>query len=124
MSGGTYNDRFSDGGDRSAIVGCCDRNADNKACDCKAKVSSPDTKPGYHMRPITKGVLGEVSKIREELEELEDAEQQGVLIMVMVELSDMYGAMKTYATKRGFTMHDLAQMSEVTERAFVTGRRS
>lgn len=80
-------------------------------------------KPGYHLRPIQKGVLGDISKIREELEELEDAAEQGVTIMMMVELSDMYGAIEAYAEKLGINMNDVAQMSAVTKRAFVNGRR-
>jgi hypothetical protein len=37
---------------------------------------------GYHKRDITPGVFGEISKIREELEELEDAYERGICIMV------------------------------------------
>ena len=43
--------------------------------------TDPLVNPGYHLRAIRKGKLGEVSKIREELEELEDATEQGVRIM-------------------------------------------
>jgi hypothetical protein len=80
-------------------------------------------KPGYHLRPIVKGVLGEVSKIREEVEELEDAHEQGVVIMELVELSDLYGAMKARVEKLGHTMQDLERMSAVTARAFQNGKR-
>lgn len=55
---------------------------------------------GYHTREIARGKFGEVSKIREELEELEDAEKQGVRIMVMVELGDLYGAIRGFAASR------------------------
>lgn len=54
---------------------------------------------GYHLRKISKGVLGELSKVKEELEEAEDAQAQGVKIMLLVELSDMIGAIKAVAEK-------------------------
>lgn len=78
---------------------------------------------GYHLRDIKKGILGEPSKIREELEELEDALEQDVKIMALVELSDIYGAVEAVALKLGVTMEDLAKMSEVTKRAFREGQR-
>lgn len=81
------------------------------------------TEPGYHLRPIAKGVLGELSKIREELEEAEDAAAQGVVLMELVELADLYGALKARVEKLGHSMGDLEQMSAVTERAFASGRR-
>lgn len=80
-------------------------------------------RPGYHLREIPRGVLGETSKIREELEELEDAEAQGVRLMAMVEMADLYGALQARAAKYGLTMHDLATMDVVTARAFENGRR-
>lgn len=81
---------------------------------------------GYHTRAITKGVLGEVSKIREELEELEDAMGQEAEIMALVELSDLYGAMEAYLKKHhpSLGMKDVARMSSITQRAFRSGRRS
>lgn len=84
---------------------------------------SGSDEPGYHIRTITRGVLGDISKIREELEELEDAHEQGVVLMELVELSDIYGAVKARVEKLGHSMDDLARMSAVTERAFKNGRR-
>lgn len=78
---------------------------------------------GYHLRNIQKGVLGQPSKIREELEELEDAIEQNVKIMALVELSDLYGAVKAMATTLGTTMEELKAMQEVTARAFQDGSR-
>lgn len=78
---------------------------------------------GYHIRTIPKGVLGEPSKIREELEELEDALAQDICILAAVELSDLYGALEACADKLGYQMHDLARMSEATKRAFTDGSR-
>lgn len=80
-------------------------------------------KPGYHLREIAKGKLGEVSKIREELEELEDALEQGIEIMALVEMSDLYGALEALAQSKGKTMDDLKRMSDATRRAFLNGVR-
>ena len=72
----------------------------------------------YHIRHISKGVLGEPSKIREELEEYEDAVAQGNKIMASVELSDLYGALEALARRQGLCMEDLQTMAKATERAF------
>lgn len=82
--------------------------------------------PGYHLRPIEKGVFGEASKIREEAEELVESLEQGARIMALNELADLYGAMEDLLTRAfpDFTMQDLAQMAAITRRAFQNGRRS
>ncbi|AXQ69170.1 hypothetical protein HOU02_gp555 [Caulobacter phage CcrBL9] len=84
-----------------------------------------DANFGYHVRLIPKGVLGEVSKIKEEFAEFEDAMEQGSLIMALVELSDMQGAIKAWLAKHapGVSLDDLNTMSLITERAFRNGRR-
>ncbi len=81
---------------------------------------------GYHINEIKKGVVGELSKIYEEVEEIKDAEQQGVDIMLLVELSDLIGAVQLYLEKHhpSVQLTDLIKMSEVTQRAFKTGGRS
>ncbi len=78
---------------------------------------------GYHTKTIKKGMLGHASKIREELEELEDAELQGVVILAHVELSDIYGALEAVAHRYGLSMHDLAGMANLTKAAFKSGER-
>ena len=78
---------------------------------------------GYHLNEITKGVLGEISKIQEEVNELLDAEQQNSVIMIGCELSDLYGAVEAYAQKYNLTMNDLSIMSNITKRAFEVGER-
>lgn len=78
---------------------------------------------GYHIRKIKKGVIGDVSKIREELEELEDAIEQKCRIMASVELSDLYGAIEEFAKRFGLSMEDLETMSDITKRAFKDGSR-
>ena len=80
---------------------------------------------GYHIAEITKGVFGEISKINEEAQELTDAVAQGVGIMVLMELSDLYGAMEGFLKKHhpGTTMDDIKKMSQITQRAFRNGYR-
>ncbi len=78
---------------------------------------------GYHLTEITKGVLGELSKIQEELDELKDAEAQNSKVMIGCELSDLYGAIEAYAEKYNLSMDDLSNMSEITKRAFAKGER-
>jgi hypothetical protein len=82
-------------------------------------------KPGYHLVEIPKGILGEPSKIAEEVAELQDAYSQGVSIMALIECADLYGAIRAYLTKHhpGTSMSDLEAMADVTERAFNNGRR-
>ena len=86
----------------------------------------PDFQPGYHLKPIEKGELGELSKVREELDEAVDAQEQGVSVMVLVELSDLVGAVEAYLAKHhpGTTLEDLQKMAAVTRRAFQSGRRT
>jgi len=78
---------------------------------------------GYHLAQIPRGEFGKPSKIREELEELEDAIAQGNRIMAACELADIIGAAKGVAETMGFTLEDLLKMQEVTERAFKDGTR-
>lgn len=82
-------------------------------------------RPGYHMHPIERGELGELSKIQEELDEVKDAAWQGVRVMELVELSDMIGATRRYLERHhpGTTLDDLIRMSDVTRRAFENGHR-
>lgn len=81
--------------------------------------------PGYHIRSIPRGELGELSKISEELEEAIDAQEQGAKVMVLVELSDMVGAIQAYLEKHhpGTGLEDLQAMARITRRAFESGRR-
>lgn len=82
-------------------------------------------KPGYHLVPIEKGVLGETSKIAEELRELEDGFAQGDRILMLVELADLYGAIELFMEKHlpGMTMDDVRRFAATTRRAFDNGRR-
>ena len=80
---------------------------------------------GYHVNEIVKGELGKSSKIQEELDELKDAEEQGVKILVLCELADIVGAIEAYlkANCPGFGLHDLHQMAKLTSEAFKVGQR-
>lgn len=82
------------------------------------------TVPGYHITPISKGEYGKLSKIQEELDEAVDATRQGSQILLLVELSDMYGALEAVAESSGCTMNDLKIMSDITKRAFINGHRA
>lgn len=81
---------------------------------------------GYHKTKITKGKYGESSKIKEEIEELQDAERQNNKIMALVELSDIVGAIHGYLQRQypNITMQDLVIMSNATRSAFMDGTRS
>jgi len=80
---------------------------------------------GYHTRVIEKGVYGQSSKIKEEIEELQDAELQKNKIMVLIELSDLICAVKGYldAQYPDFSIDDLIKMADATHSAFVDGTR-
>ncbi len=81
---------------------------------------------GYHINEIVKGELGELSKIQEELDEVKDASEQDCKVMVLLELSDMLGAVDAYLVNHfpDITMADLHTMSHVTKRAFDNGGRT
>lgn len=80
---------------------------------------------GYHINEIEKGVLGESSKIIEEVAELHDAEEQGNKVLALCELADLIGAIDHYLEKKfpGITVEDLKKMSDATRRAFEDGSR-
>jgi phosphoribosyl-ATP pyrophosphohydrolase len=78
---------------------------------------------GYHKIQIPKGEVGEISKIKEELLELVDAEEQDDKIMVICELSDLIGAIEEYAKKFNVTIDDLKKFSDKTKSAFIDGTR-
>jgi NTP pyrophosphatase (non-canonical NTP hydrolase) len=81
---------------------------------------------GYHKKDIPRGEYGKLSKIKEEVAELEDALEQGNKIMALVELSDLLGAITGFLKQEyngTITLHDLKVMSKATKRAFRSGRR-
>ncbi len=89
------------------------------------QTEKPSPKPGYHLSEIPKGVLGESSKLLEEVLELQDAEAQHASIMALVELSDLVGSIQLYLERHhpSSSMDDLLIMAQITRRAFENGRR-
>lgn len=79
---------------------------------------------GYHKANIPKGKLGGFDKIREEFLEMEDALEQGIVIMALHEASDLIGAIEAFLVRHGFTLDDAIKMKDVTARAFQSGHRS
>lgn len=73
----------------------------------------------FHKRKIKKGVYGELSKIEEELQEAYDAEEQGQDLMLLIELSDMVGAIEGVAKKYGITMKQLRDFSKLRSKVAV-----
>ena len=70
----------------------------------------------WHKKEISKGVLGELSKIREELEEAEDALEQDQILMLLFELSDICGAAGLVAeklTNGAFNIDELVKFSKL-----------
>ena len=79
---------------------------------------------GYHKKEIEKGVLGEFSKIQEEIDELSDAIEQDDKIMQICELSDLIGAIESFSlNKFNLSLEDLIKFSNKTKEAFKEGRR-
>jgi len=78
---------------------------------------------GYHKNKIEKGKLGEFSKIKEEFLETEDAFQQDNKIMLLLELSDMLGAIEDFLKKYNMDIEDLIKMKNATQSAFKDGTR-
>ena len=79
---------------------------------------------GYHKRKINKGVLGEFSKVQEEIEELQDAHEQDNAILMLCELSDLMGAIEAFTkNKYNLRLTDLISFSNLTKSAFKEGKR-
>lgn len=80
---------------------------------------------GYHIKDIIKGEVGELSKIYEEIEELKDSEAQGIKLMILLELSDVVGAISLYLEKHHSSVYldDLIKMSTLTHKVFKDGYR-
>lgn len=67
----------------------------------------------FHKREIKKGIYGELSKIEEELQEAYDAQEQGQDLMLLIELSDMIGAIEGVAKKHGMTLDQLKTFAKL-----------
>ena len=78
---------------------------------------------GYHKQEITKGEIGEFSKVKEEFEELTDAWEQNDKVLIICELTDLVGAIEEYAKKFSLNLDDLKRFSDKTKSAFKEGKR-
>jgi hypothetical protein len=80
---------------------------------------------GYHLAKIQKGEYGFSSKLREEVEELQDAEAQQNRLMALIELADLVGAIDGYLKRQfpSFSIDDLRKMADATHSAFMDGTR-
>jgi phosphoribosyl-ATP pyrophosphohydrolase len=79
---------------------------------------------GYHKTEIKKGILGEFSKIKEEIEELTDAIEQEDKVLQICELTDLIGAIESFSeSKFGLTIEDLKKFSDKTKSAFREKKR-
>lgn len=67
----------------------------------------------FHKREIIKGEYGQLSKIREELDEAVDAEEEGQELLLIIELADIIGAVRGVANKYGITLDQLIKFSEL-----------
>jgi hypothetical protein len=67
----------------------------------------------FHRRDISKGTYGELSKIKEELEEAFDAQEQGQTLMLLIELSDIIGAVEGVSKKYGFSIEQLLDFARL-----------
>lgn len=86
---------------------------------------SKESIQGYHTTKITKGTIGESSKIQEELAELLDAEKQENKILALNELADIIGSIDCYLLKHfpQVTLFDLVKMARLTKKVFLEGYR-
>ena len=80
---------------------------------------------GWHIDKIEKGVLGESSKILEEVLELIDTEKQNLPIISLWELTDVIGAIEAYLYKHhpSITINDLLNHSRKNSQMFKEGVR-
>lgn len=79
---------------------------------------------GYHKKQITKGTLGEFSKIQEEIEELSDAIEQEDKVLQICELTDLIGAIESYSESNfNLSLSDLIKFSNKTKSAFKENKR-
>jgi phosphoribosyl-ATP pyrophosphohydrolase len=74
----------------------------------------------FHKTAIKKGEYGELSKIREELDEAYDAQDQGDKVMLLIELSDIIGAIEGVSKKYyGMNVEDLLKFSRTRSEVII-----
>lgn len=71
-------------------------------------------------KQISKGKIGEFSKIQEEFEELKDAIEQGDRVLTICELTDLIGAIEFYASNNfNLALSDLKAFSDKRKQTFL-----
>ena len=75
----------------------------------------------FHKAIIQKGIYGELSKIKEELDEAYDAESQNQDLMLLIELSDIIGAVEGVSKKYGFTLEQLIAFAKLRSKVAMEG---
>jgi hypothetical protein len=80
---------------------------------------------GYHERDIPQGILGDRSKVIEEMTELLDSVEQDNPVMALIEMADLIGALEMHLEKYhpSITLKDLITMKDRTRKAFESGSR-
>ena len=73
----------------------------------------------FHKAIIQKGIYGELSKIKEELDEAFDAESQNQDLMLLIELSDIIGAVEGVSKKYGFTLEQLIAFAKLRSKVAI-----
>ncbi len=66
----------------------------------------------WHNRKIKKGIYGTFSKVEEEVEEAKDALEQNNHLMLLIELSDIIGAIEKVAESHNISLNDLIAFSK------------
>lgn len=79
----------------------------------------------YHTVEIPKGVIGELSKVYEEVEELRDADKQDNPVLILCEIADILGALEEYTQKKyNIPISDIKKMTDLNKKAFQNGFRN
>ena len=73
----------------------------------------------FHKAIIQKGIYGQLSKIKEELDEAYDAESQNQDLMLLIELSDIIGAVEGVSNKYGFTLEQLMKFAKLRSKVAI-----
>jgi hypothetical protein len=89
------------------------------------KQKNKSMKNPYHTVEIKKGIIGEASKIFEEVEEFRDAVLQNSPILQLCELADLIGAIEAYTeSKFNISLDEIILMTKANKQAFVSGFRT
>jgi kynurenine formamidase len=87
--------------------------------------NKPLTKHACHKREIPRGKTGEFSKITEEYHEALDAFEQGNIVMLLIEFSDLFGAVEKFLEKYhpSISIEQIVRQAKATNELFKRGVR-